>query len=87
MSNTYDHPVSYIDISCGPNAEILSESHLGFMRCAIVKATPSRIHKPPTTTYAIPRNGFRPPITVRVEITMDLVPPYSVALKSNVGQL
>lgn len=37
---------------------------------------------PPTTTYAMPRKGFLPPMTVRVEMIMDLVPPYSVTLKS-----
>jgi len=37
---------------------------------------------PPTATYAIPRKGFFPPITVRVEMTKVLVPPYFVTGKS-----
>ena len=39
---------------------------------------PRTTQMPPTTTYAIPRNGFFPPMTVRVEINIDFVPPYSV---------
>jgi len=34
------------------------------------------MQRPPTTTYAMPKKGFLPPITVRVEMRMDLVPPY-----------
>jgi hypothetical protein len=41
-----------------------------------VKIVPSRMQRPPTTTYAMPKKGFLPPMTVRVEIRMDLVPPY-----------
>lgn len=52
------------------------------MRCVTVNRAPRTIHIPPTTTYAMPRNGFFPPITVRVDMTMDFVPPYSVTGKS-----
>ncbi len=61
-------------------------TNLGLMRWATMNKAPSSTQIPPTTTYAIPRNGFFPPITVRVEITIDLVPPYSVTLKSRICQ-
>jgi len=38
---------------------------------------------PPTATYAMPRKGFLPPITVRVDMTIDFVPPYIVTRKSS----
>lgn len=41
--------------------------------------TPRRIHIPPTTTYAMPKKGLRPPMTVRVLMTMDFVPLYTEA--------
>jgi hypothetical protein len=47
-----------------------------------VKRAPRTTQIPPTTTYAIPRKGFLPPMTVPVLITIDLVPPYSVTLKT-----
>lgn len=47
---------------------------LGFSKCVTVKIAPRRIQIPPTTRYAIPRNGFLPPMTVLVLRTMDLVP-------------
>lgn len=50
-------------------------TNLGLMRCAAVKKAPSRIQRPPTTMYAIPRKLFLPPITERVEMSRDLVPP------------
>lgn len=47
---------------------------LGLSKCVTVKMAPRRIQMPPTTKYAIPRNGFLPPMTVLVLSTMDLVP-------------
>lgn len=47
----------------------------------MVKSAPRTMQTPPTTTYAIPIKGFWPPITVRVEISIDFVPPYSVTGK------
>ncbi len=47
---------------------------LGLIMCVTVKTTPRSMHMPPTTTYAIPRKGFLPPITVRVEMIIDFVP-------------
>lgn len=41
--------------------------------------TPRRIHIPPTTTYAMPKKGLRPPMTVRVLMMTDLVPLYTAA--------
>lgn len=60
-------------VGCGCTA------NLGFSRCVTVNKTPSRIHMPPTTTYAMPKKGLRPPITVRVLIMTDLVPLYTAA--------
>lgn len=48
---------------------------------------PRTIQIPPTTTYAMPRNGFLPPMTVRVEIIMDFVPPYLFTGKSIAKQI
>lgn len=48
----------------------------------MVKIVPRTTHIPATTMYAIPKNGLRPPTTVRVLMMIDLVPPYSVTLKS-----
>ena len=59
-----------------------SATHLGFTRCVSVKTVPSRMQRPPTTTYAMPRKGFLPPMIVRVEMRIDLVPPYFSAGKS-----
>lgn len=50
------------------------ETYLGLMRWVTVKMAPRTMQSPPTTTYAMPRKGFLPPITVRVEMTMDFVP-------------
>lgn len=47
-----------------------------------MNTAPRTIQIPPTTTYAMPRNGFLPPMTVRVEIIMDFVPPYFLTGKS-----
>lgn len=55
---------------------------LGLMRCVARNTTPSKRQRPPTTRYAMPRNGFLPPMTVRVEIRMDLVPLYFSTWKS-----
>ena len=52
------------------------------MRCAPVNKAPRTIQSPPTTTYAMPRNGFLPPMTVRVEMMMAFVPPYFLTGKS-----
>jgi hypothetical protein len=60
-------------------------TNLGLMRCATVKTAPSRMQMPPTTTYAIPMNGFLPPMTVVVVMTMDFVPPKSETGKSVTG--
>ena len=59
-----------------------ASAYRGLIRCAIVKNTPKTMQRPPTTTYAIPRNEFLPPITVRVEIRMDFWPLYIVTGKS-----
>ena len=48
---------------------------LGLIKFATVNAMPSNTQMPETTMYAMPRKGFRPPITVVVEMTIDLVPP------------
>lgn len=37
---------------------------------------------PPTIMYAIPRKSFLPPMTLRVEMRISFVPPYSVTGKS-----
>lgn len=50
---------------------------LGLMRCVARNTAPSKMQRPPTTMYAMPKNGFLPPMTVRVEIKMDLVPLYA----------
>lgn len=42
---------------------------------------------PPTATYAIPRKGFFPPITVRVEMTNDFEPPYFRTGKSGIVRI
>lgn len=57
-------------------------TYLGLMRCVTVNRVPRRIQMPPTATYAMPRKGFLPPITVRVDITIDFVPPNIVTRKS-----
>ena len=57
-------------------------SYRGLMRCVIVKRVPRTMQIPPTATYAIPRKGFLPPITVRVDMTIDFVPPYTSTGKS-----
>jgi hypothetical protein len=54
---------------------------LGLMRCVARNTAPSKMQRPPTTRYAMPKNGFLPPITVRVEIKMDLVPLYAMTGK------
>jgi hypothetical protein len=46
------------------------------MRCVARNTAPNKMQIPPTTRYAIPRNGFLPPMTVRVEMRIDLVPLY-----------
>jgi hypothetical protein len=61
-------------------------TYLGFTRCVRVKTVPSKMQRPPTTTYAMPKKGFLPPITVRVEMRMDLVPPYFSTGKPNRSQ-
>jgi len=48
-----------------------------------VKRVPRTTQIPATATYAMPKEGFLPPTTVRVVRTMDLVPPYSVTLNSD----
>ena len=48
---------------------------------------PSRIQRPATTIYAIPKKGFRPPMTVVVDKTKLFVPPYSVTGKSTLSNL
>jgi hypothetical protein len=91
----YDHQVFY-RIAVSQNPLFISRGHakeprktrswvgtyLGLIKWVMVKTTPRRIHMPPTTTYAIPRNGLRPPITVRVVRMIDLVPLYSAVGKS-----
>lgn len=57
------------------------ETYRGLIRCVAVNITPSRTHKPATMTYAIPKNGFLPPITVRVLIRIPFVP-----LKARTGK-
>lgn len=57
-------------------------AYLGRIRWVTVKTAPSKMQTPPTTTYAIPRKGLRPPMTVLVVMMMDLVPSYSLAGKS-----
>ena len=49
-----------------------------------MKIVPSTMQMPPTAKYAIPRNGFLPPMTVRVDMTIDFVPPYTVTGKSSI---
>lgn len=56
-----------------------AETDLGLSKCVTVKMAPRRMQMPPTTKYAIPRNGFLPPMTVLVLRTMDLVPLYTSA--------
>lgn len=58
-------------------------TNLGLIKCVTVNKAPSTTQMPLTTTYAIPRKGFLPPMTVRVEMMMDFVPPYTVAGKSD----
>lgn len=43
---------------------------------------PSRMHIEPTVRYAIPRNGFLPPIQLVVVITKNLDPPNETTGKS-----
>src|SRR4051794_18809863 len=57
-------------------------TNLGLKRWRAVNITPNKTQSPPTITYAIPKKGFFPPITVLVDRTMDFVPPYSVTGKS-----
>lgn len=47
-----------------------------------MKMAPRIMHTPPTVMYAIPRKLLRPPMTVRVVRSMDLVPLYSIVGKS-----
>jgi hypothetical protein len=54
---------------------------LGLMRWVARKIAPSRMQRPPTTMYAMPRKGFLPPMTVRVEMRIDLVPLYALTGK------
>ena len=61
----------------------LGSAYLGLIKWVAVNSAPSMIQSPPTTMYAIPRNGFRPPITVRVDISIDFVPLYIVTGKSS----
>jgi hypothetical protein len=53
-------------------------AYLGRIKWVTVKMAPSTMQIPPTTTYAIPKKGFLPPITLFVVNTIDLVPWYSV---------
>ncbi|KAI7506299.1 hypothetical protein KC367_g110 [Hortaea werneckii] len=50
--------------------------------CVTVNMAPSRMQSPPTTMYAMPRNGFLPPMTVWVDRSSDLVPSYGNTGKS-----
>lgn len=58
------------------------ETNRGRMRCVAVKMAPRRMQTPPTAMYAIPKKLLRPPMTVRVVRTTDLVPLYSMVGKS-----
>jgi hypothetical protein len=58
------------------------DTNLGRMRCVAVKIAPRRIQTPPTAMYAIPKKLLRPPMTVRVVKSTDLVPLYSIVGKS-----
>lgn len=60
-------------------SHVIEWTYLGLSKWVMVNSTPRRIHIPPTTTYAIPRNGFRPPMMVLVLMTIDLVPLYTSA--------
>ena len=63
---------------CQPGQPLCRKScsaYRGLMRWVTVNKVPRTMQMPPTATYAIPRKGFFPPITVRVDMTMDLVPP------------
>jgi hypothetical protein len=51
------------------------KTYLGFIMWRIRNTTPSRMHNAPTVIYATPKNGFRPPMILIVEITILLVPP------------
>lgn len=76
MKDTYDRQASYVKLDAVVRRG--AETYRGLMRCATVNNAPRTTQMPPTTTYAMPRNGFFPPMTVRVEIKIDFVPPYSV---------
>lgn len=58
----------------GAKCRMRARTNLGFNKCVTVKMAPRRMQIPPTTKYAMPKNGFLPPITVLVLRTIDLVP-------------
>ena len=58
------------------------QAYLGLTSCVTVNMAPSRMQSPPTTMYAMPRNGFLPPMTVWVDRSSDLVPSYGNTGKS-----
>lgn len=85
MTNTYGLRVCYIDNVVSPashDVKSLDHTYRGLMRWVTVNKVPRTMQMPPTATYAIPRKGFFPPITVRVDMTKDLVPPYVSTGKS-----
>ena len=88
MTNMCGHRVfceQNVSIDKGGEGRIVIVTNLGLNKCLTAKIAPRSTHSPPTTIYAIPKNGFFPPMTVVVEITIDLVPPYCLALKSAIA--
>ena len=87
MTNMYGLRVCYIDDIVSRASHDEGKFHYtyrGLMRWVTVNKVPRTMQMPPTATYAIPRKGFFPPITVRVDMTMDLVPPYTSTGKSDI---
>jgi hypothetical protein len=58
----------------GLRSDVRISTNLGLIKCVAVKSAPRTMQMPPTTTYAMPRKGFLPPMMVRVESRMDFVP-------------
>jgi hypothetical protein len=65
---------SFVSSQIGALQRCETLTNLGLIKCVAVKSAPRTMQMPPTTTYAIPRKGFFPPMTVRVESRIDLVP-------------
>ena len=80
-------PSLLYDRFCQPGQPLYRKSgstYRGLIRWVTVNNVPRTMQMPPTATYAIPRKGFFPPMTVRVDMTKDLVPPYTSTGKSRI---